>query len=118
MSEEQKHIVIRGCGAISPLGFDASSTAQAYLACEPAFKTILHQGTPTPVAALPAEAEEQLQQLLNANPVYKQLDRSVLMAVYAAKQAAAQAGWLHENSPADDDLAVNIGSSRGANGFV
>lgn len=117
MSKEQKHIVIRGCGAISPLGFDASSTAQAYLAGEPAFKTILHQGTPTPVAALPAAAEEQLQQLLHANPAYKQLDRSVLMAVYAARQAAAQAGWLQENSPADDDLAVNIGSSRGATGL-
>lgn len=114
MSEEQKHIIIKGLGAISPLGYDSASTAAAYTSGKPAFNTILHQGTPTPVAALPTEAEEQLQQLLNANPVYKQLDRSVLMAVYAARQAAAQAGWLNENAPTDDDLAVNIGSSRGA----
>lgn len=58
-----------------------------------------------------------MQQLLLANPVYKQLDRSVQMAVYAARQAAAQAGWLNENAPTDDDLAVNIGSSRGATGL-
>ncbi len=55
--------------------------------------------------------------MLHENPVYKQLDRSVLMAVYAARQAATQAGWLQENSSADDDLAVNIGSSRGATGL-
>ncbi|PTX21241.1 3-oxoacyl-(acyl-carrier-protein) synthase [Pontibacter mucosus] len=104
-------------GAISPLGHDSTSTAAAYTSGKPAFNTIFHQGIPTPVAALPAEAEEQLQQLLLANPVYKQLDRSVQMAVYAARQAAAQAGWLNENAPTDDDLAVNIGSSRGATGL-
>ncbi|WP_276497384.1 beta-ketoacyl synthase N-terminal-like domain-containing protein [Pontibacter litorisediminis] len=117
LREEQKHIVIRGCGAISPLGFDAASTASAYMAGKPAFKTIPHQGQPTPVAALPAEAEAQLQLLLESNPAYRQLDRTVLMAVYAARQAVAQAGWLKEHAPADDDLAVNIGSSRGATGL-
>lgn len=117
MSEEKKHIVIRGCGAISPLGFDAESMAGAYFAGKPAFTSILHAGQPTPVAALPAMAEEQLQQLLLSNPVYKQLDRSVMMAVFAARQAAQQAGWLHPITATDDDLAVNMGSSRGATGL-
>ncbi|TPE44532.1 beta-ketoacyl-ACP reductase [Pontibacter mangrovi] len=117
MREEKKHIVIRGYGTISPLGFDAESIARAYAAGKPAFASILHQGQPTPVAALPAEAEQKLQQLLQANPNYKQLDRSVLMAVYAAKQAAEQAGWLKEGVSVDDALAVNIGSSRGATGL-
>ncbi|WP_266204681.1 beta-ketoacyl synthase N-terminal-like domain-containing protein [Pontibacter kalidii] len=117
MEAAKEHIVIKGLGAISPLGHDSTSTAAAYTSGIPAFKAILHQAQPTPVAALPAEAEEQLQDLLHENPVYKQLDRSVLMAVYAARQAATQAGWLQENSSADDDLAVNIGSSRGATGL-
>ncbi len=37
--------------------------------------------------------------------------------MYAARQAANEAGWLHENAPVSDDLAVNIGSSRGATGL-
>ena len=41
----------------------------------------------------------------------------MLLAIYAAKQAAAEAGWLQEDIPPADDLAVNIGSSRGATGL-
>lgn len=117
MKEAQRHIIIRGYGTISPLGHDEATTRAAYLQGQAAFSTITHRGQPTPIAALPADAEEKLQQLLQHNPAYKQLDRSVLLAVYAARQAAEQAGWLHEGAPADDDLAVNIGSSRGATGL-
>jgi len=95
------------------LGYDAQSIAQAYASGKPAFKTIVHQGQPIPIAALNEQAEQQLQQLLKKNPNYKHLDRSVLMAVYAARQAAEQAGWLQDNYT-DHDLGVNIGSSRGA----
>ncbi|MBB6612096.1 beta-ketoacyl-ACP reductase [Pontibacter sp. Tf4] len=117
MKAEKQHIVIKGSGAISPLGHDAQSIAQSYSSGKPAFKTIVHQGKPTPVAALPPEAEAQLQLLLQSNPNYKHLDRSVLMAVYAAQQAAEQAGWLQQ-STIDHDLGVNIGSSRGATGLL
>ncbi|MER2997064.1 beta-ketoacyl synthase N-terminal-like domain-containing protein [Pontibacter populi] len=116
MKAERLHIVIKGCGAISPLGHDEESIAQSYSSGLPAFKTIVHKGTPTPIAALPEAAENQLQQLLQSNPNYKHLDRSVLMAVYAARQAAEQAGWLQQDFT-DHDLGVNIGSSRGATGL-
>lgn len=116
MKAEKEYIVIRGCGAISPLGHDPETITQAYTSGTPAFKTINHQGQPTPVAPLTAAGEQQLQQLLHTNPNYKHLDRSVLMAVYAAKQAAGQAGWLQDNFT-DHDLGVNIGSSRGATGL-
>jgi 3-oxoacyl-(acyl-carrier-protein) synthase len=116
LEEAKEHIVIRGCGAISPLGFDEETTTQSYLSGRPAFSNILHHNTPTPIAALPAEAEQELQQLLESNTKYRQLDRSVLMAVYAAKQAAEQAGWLATEGT-QHDLAVNIGSSRGATGL-
>ncbi|WP_162427064.1 beta-ketoacyl synthase N-terminal-like domain-containing protein [Pontibacter pudoricolor] len=117
MKAEKQHIVIKGCGAISPLGHDAQTIAQGYSSGKPAFKTIVHQEKPTPVAALPDTTEQQLQALLQTNPNYKHLDRSVLMAVYAARQAAEQAGWLQHNA-ADHDLGVNIGSSRGATGLL
>ncbi len=117
MEEEKSHIVIRGAGVISPLGHDATTVAAAYRAGIPAFTTRMHQGQDIPVAALPTAAEEALQQLVQLNPNYRQLDRSVLLAIYAARHAASAAGWLHERAATDDDLAVNIGSSRGATGL-
>ncbi|WP_347158154.1 beta-ketoacyl synthase N-terminal-like domain-containing protein [Pontibacter chitinilyticus] len=117
MEDAKAHIVIRGCGAISPLGHDEVTTAAAYTLGKPAFTAIRHNGQPTPVAALPASAEAALQELIASNPNYKQLDRSVHLAIYAAQQAAAQAEWLQDKEAASDDLAVNIGSSRGATGL-
>lgn len=114
MKAPQQHIIIKGHGAISPLGHDASTVAASYASGVPVFKTILHQSIATPVAALKREAEQQLNSLLDSNPSYKQLDRSVLMAVYAARQASMAAGWLTEDASVADDLGVNIGSSRGA----
>lgn len=117
MPEAKEHIVIRGCGAISPQGHDAATTAQAYLSGRPAFSNRLHQQVQTPIAQIAAEAEVQLQQLITANPMYRQLDRSVLLAVYAAKQAVAQAGWVGSQNNLQEGMAVNIGSSRGATGL-
>jgi len=113
----KEHIVIRACGAISPLGYDRASTAAAYALGQPAFSNSLHQEQQTPIAPLPPQAEQQLASLLQATPDYKKLDRAVLLAVYAARQAAAQAGWLSDNGLQQADLAVNIGSSRGATGL-
>lgn len=96
---------------------DKSSTSQSYLAGLPGFSVLQHQGQATPVAALSAAGEEALQKLQSENPAYRQLDRSVLMAIYAARQAAEQAGWLSAPAGPQHDLAVNIGSSRGATGL-
>ncbi|PVY38872.1 3-oxoacyl-(acyl-carrier-protein) synthase [Pontibacter virosus] len=109
--------MIRGCGAISPLGIDEQSTSQAYLTGRPGISVIQHQGQATPVAALSAAGEDALRKLQTENPSYRQLDRSVLMAIYAARQATEQAGWLNPQSDQQNDLAVNIGSSRGATGL-
>ncbi|MDO6391610.1 beta-ketoacyl synthase N-terminal-like domain-containing protein [Pontibacter sp. BT731] len=117
MESAKEHIVIRGCGAISPLGIDEQSTAQAYFSGRPGFSIVQHQGQATPVAALSEAGEEALQKLQAETPTYRQLDRSVLMAIYAARQAAEQAGWLNAPSEPQQDLAVNIGSSRGATGL-
>jgi 3-oxoacyl-[acyl-carrier-protein] synthase II len=117
LKAEKQHIVIKGCGAISPLGHDSETIVHSYSSGKPAFKTIVHQGKQTPVAALSPEAEQQIQALVSQNANYRQLDRSVLMAVYAARQAAAEAGWLQHDA-ADHDLGVNIGSSRGATGLL
>lgn len=109
--------MIRGCGAISALGIDAQSAAQAYLSGKPSFSVIQHQEQATPVAALSETGESALRKLQTDNPSYRQLDRSVLLAIFAARQATEQARWLHPLSGTQEELAVNIGSSRGATGL-
>lgn len=111
------HIVIRGCGAISALGHDTASMEQAYTVAQPGFSQLYPGGTPTPVAALAPAAEAHVQQLVAQQPHYRQLDRSVLLAIVAARQAVAQAGWQAGQGQMQDGLAVNIGSSRGATGL-
>lgn len=117
MESGRAHIIIRGTGVICPLGHDAASVAAAYAAGTPAFSSVTHHGQLMPVAALPPAAEAELLQLVQSDPNYKQLDRSVLLAIYAARQAASEAGWLQEDTAPADDLGVNIGSSRGATGL-
>ncbi len=99
------------------MGHDAASSDSAFLSGKLGFRTINHQEQPTPTAAISAEAEEILSSLQQSNPHYKQLDRSVLLAIYAARQAAEQAGWTASAAAPDEELAVNIGSSRGATGL-
>lgn len=102
---------------MSSLGADSETIAQGYLAGKPAITIIQHQGQPTPVASLPPTAEAALQALISSNSGYRQLDRSVHLAIFAAIQATTQAGWLNQGTAQQEDLAVNIGSSRGATGL-
>jgi 3-oxoacyl-[acyl-carrier-protein] synthase II len=105
-------IIIRGIGSVSPLGADQEAVARAYRLGTPAFEPRAHQGELLAVGALPRQAEEQLQRLAAEKKAYQALDRSVLMAMYAARQAVAAAGWQNTSG-----LGVNVGSSRGATGL-
>ena len=71
-------------------------------------------GRSLPVAALPIAAEDAVATLRQQHPSYRQLDRTVLLALLAARQATAQAGWSEADQR--EALAVSIGSSRGATG--
>ena len=102
-------ILIRGRGSVSALGlggnFVASSPVSAF-SSRPTGTRVL------PVASLPTEAEEAVAAFRHAHAPYRQLDRTVLLALLAARQATAQAGWAAQ----DASLGVSIGSSRGATG--
>ncbi|WBO85418.1 beta-ketoacyl synthase N-terminal-like domain-containing protein [Hymenobacter yonginensis] len=134
-TEAEAITVIRGRGRVSALGLALPPSGVA-----PSSPFTTHP-TGVPVAALPAPAEAAVTEL-RRHPSYRQLDRTVLLALMAARQATAQAGWgngemvdsrvegagpshhhstpplhpttppLHQSSP----LAVSIGSSRGATG--
>ena len=90
------------------------------------------------IAPLPKSAKREIEQLKSKDPKYKNLDDSVLYALYASRQAVEQAGWSEDGvydepnsttnghgvkpgSPTSgrgvEDafrFGVNIGSSRGA----
>ncbi|MGV3505379.1 MAG: beta-ketoacyl synthase N-terminal-like domain-containing protein [Adhaeribacter sp.] len=106
------HIIIKGIGSVSPLGAEPGEVAQAYRLGQPAFQLRPHQGTMLPVGALPEKANEKLSSLAAEKKAYQHLDRSVLMAIYAARQAVQAAGWQQQTG-----IGVNIGSSRGATGL-
>ena len=82
---------------ISPLGSHGFGVTQ------PMFCT--HKGTP--VGRIDAHSEKALQALKNESSQYQKLDRSTLLAILAARQLKLES----------KDVAVNIGSSRGATGI-
>ena len=84
-------ILIRGRGRVSALGGQVGPESLAS-----PFST---HAAGLPVAALPAAAEAAVAELQRTHPTYRQLDRTVLLALLATRAAAAQAGWR----PAEGD---------------
>ena len=61
------------------------------------------------VAQLPEMIQKEIQELRNSDAKYKNLDDSVLFAIYVSRIAVQKAGWTRE-----EDFGINFGSSRGA----
>ncbi|AWX44192.1 Beta-ketoacyl-[acyl-carrier-protein] synthase II [Flagellimonas maritima] len=58
---------------------------------------------------LPENTISKIEALKNSNDTYKNLDESVLFAIFSARKAIDSAGWR-----GTVDFGINIGSSRGA----
>lgn len=102
-------IAITGIGSISPLGHTPELVEHHQF---DAATYIRMQQTPQRSfwgAGLQSSAERAIAHLQQEQPHYTRIDRSVLMALYAARQAVQQAGWQH-----GIQAGVNIGSARGA----
>lgn len=112
---EKEWIVIRGMGSVSPLGASQEEIRQAYTTDQPFFQTIPSLDATVAVAPLSAAAEEAIHRLCQENPTYATLDRTVQMAIVAARQAVAMAGWPLEAEQIP--IGINLGSSRGATGL-
>jgi len=104
-------IAITGCGSVSPLGIDWTAIYSKYLSEETCLVNRPFNNKMYPVASLPKVAEEQLIKLIFDNPKCKQVDKTVLMAMKAAKQAFDESGW---KSTPGKITGVNFGSSRGS----
>lgn len=105
----QTQISIVGMGSISPLGHERHEVWQSYLSEGHLLSNKAVSDTLFAVGALRTEALSQIALLQQESPKYKDLDPTVLYAMYATRQALCEAGW-----PTDKDFGVNIGSSRGA----
>ena len=102
-------IIITGMGTISPLGADPNSMWRNYGKAETKIqRTEIGRGE---VWCAPLRDTENmhLDAIRNDNKQFRHIDRSVLMAIYAARQATKMARF-----DTIDNVGVSIGSSRGA----
>ncbi|WP_165750037.1 beta-ketoacyl synthase N-terminal-like domain-containing protein [Cellulophaga sp. Z1A5H] len=102
-------ISITAIASISPLGLTQEEIWEQYLNDDTALIKLNFDGTDTWVGALGDEAKEQILALKESDSKYKNLDDSVLFALFASREAMKTAGWSKEAN-----FGVNIGSSRGA----
>jgi 3-oxoacyl-(acyl-carrier-protein) synthase len=109
--ENRDLIAITGCGSISPLGFERAGIYSNYLNSRMFLENRVFNNNVYPVGTLSAEAEMQLNFIILDNPKCRNIDKTVLMAMVAAKQAFFEARW---NAAPGIITGVNFGSSRGS----
>lgn len=100
-------IGITGWGSISALGNEVTGILKNYSDDKTRLQRL--PGLNAWCAALSEESEQVLRSLKQVNKNYQSVDRSVLMAIFAAEKAAQNAGWTDLRN-----IGINIGSSRGA----
>ncbi len=112
-----ERVIIRGWGAVSALGFEAGPAG--YAPDGPGFRDrpFAPPGVTVAVAAVTAAVEAAVAALRH-EAALRPLDRAALLGILAARRAMAAAGWDRTRPPAaaDPEIAVGIGSSRGATG--
>jgi 3-oxoacyl-(acyl-carrier-protein) synthase len=104
-----KTISITAIACISPLGNDPKTIWKNYQNSNHCFTTQFLDHKDTLVAKLDQDSNEIVEALRQSDIKYKSLDKSVLYAMAASRQAIVNAGWT-----STDVFGINIGSSRGA----
>lgn len=102
-------ISITAIASISPLGISKEETWANYQKNSHCFTKRNFSGAEEWIAPLSESAKQEIDQLKSEDAKYKNLDDSVLYALYAARKAVQQAGWQTQGN-----FGINIGSSRGA----
>jgi len=94
---------------MSALGNSPEAIWKAYLNYEHYFSTKKINDVATFVATISKEDEELLSIIKASDNKYKNLDKTVLFAIFSARKAMQNAGWK-----STDNFGINFGSSRGA----
>jgi len=105
----KKPISITAIASISPLGTSMEEIWANYERDAHHLKKKIFSGREEWVATLPDSAKNEIEQLKKEDTKYKNLDDSVLYALYASRNAMSSAKWESQ-----DNFGINIGSSRGA----
>jgi len=103
----QPPISISAIASVSAFGASTEKVWQRYRDGVPLFSEF--EGTL--ISKVASEIETEIQQIKDSNDRYKNVDRTVLLAILAAKK-----GW-EKLDIRSANLGVNIGSSRGATGL-
>ena len=104
-----KTISITAIASVSPLGNDPKTIWENYQNPNHCFTEHFLDHKKTLVAKLDANSNALVDSLKQSDIKYKSLDKTVLYAMTASRQAIQNAGWT-----TNDVFGINIGSSRGA----
>lgn len=105
----QEPISITAINSISPLGISLEEVWKSYQHNNHYIRQKKFNGKNVFVSELVTTAKNEIKKLKQSESKYKNLDDSVLFAIYSSRKAIENAGWQ-----ASDNFGVNIGSSRGA----
>jgi len=102
----QTPISITGISSVSALGCTSEEVWTSYLKGEPTFLKFKLADDEVAVSSISEVVEKQIQALRSSNSNYEQLDRSVLLAILAARNLKLDSQTT--------EIGINLGSSRGA----
>lgn len=105
----KQKIAITAIASISALGNTKEEIWNSYLNDKTAITKNSIGTQKIWTASLPKEILIAIQKLQASDAKYRNLDKSVLYAMYVSRQVAQKAGWTNQ-----DTFGINIGSSRGA----
>ncbi len=105
-------ISITAFASLSPLGVDDKAVWSSYQDNQHLLTSTTLGEQKVWVASLPTYLKKEIEALKGSDAKYKNLDNTVLYAIYVARKAMAKAGWKPE-----DNFGINLGSSRGATGL-
>lgn len=105
---QHEPIYITALSSISPLGTSLREVWENYKRPDHFLGEKIYENITAWGASLTEDTQHRILTLANSDTKYKNLDPTVLYAIYAARETISQAGWE------EGDFGVNIGSSRGA----
>ncbi|WP_350289797.1 beta-ketoacyl synthase N-terminal-like domain-containing protein [uncultured Croceitalea sp.] len=102
-------IAITAISSVSALGNSLGQAWDAYQSESHCLQETLIGNHPVWAGKLPKLLNKEILELKSSDDKYKNLDTSVLYAIYTARKAIKTAGWK-----LGDNFGINLGSSRGA----